>query len=116
MENTNMNGHIEEMLLDELEEEQLDVIEYKFKKPVNFEGEDYSKITLDLESLTGKDVKEVSSALSNRGEVIGLAETNKAFLAGLAARSARLPMEFTDYIPARDFSKITMDVQNFLLG
>lgn len=108
--------NIKEISLDELEEEKVDIIEYKFKKPVNFEGEDYSKITLDLESLTGRDIKEVSSALSNKGEAIGLAETNKAFLAGLAARSARLPIEFMDYISARDFSQITIDVQNFLLG
>lgn len=102
-------------LIEELEED-LDIDKYKFSKPVEFEGEEYKEIILNLEDMTGKDIKEVSSELLAKGEVIGLAETNKNFLAALAAKSAGLPTEFMDYVPAKDFSKITILVQNFLLG
>lgn len=102
--------------IDDLDNEQIDVIKYTFAKPVDFEGEQYKKIIINLEGLTGKDIKEVSNELLAQGEVIGLAETNKIFLGALAAKAAGLPTEFMDYIPARDFSKITIQVQNFLLG
>ncbi|WP_303872375.1 phage tail assembly protein [Tepidanaerobacter acetatoxydans] len=102
-------------IMEELEEE-LDINKYTFSKPIKFEGEEYKEIILNLEGLTGKDIKEVSNELVLKGEIMGLAETNKNFLAALAARSAGLPIEFMDYIPAKDFSKITILVQNFLLG
>lgn len=107
---------MEDVIMEELEEEQIDVINYTFDKPIHFEGEEYKKITINLEGLTGKDIKEVSNELLLQGEVMGLAETNKNFLATIAARAANLPSEFMDYIPAKDFSKITIQVQNFLLG
>ncbi len=103
-------------LIEDIEDTKIDINKYTFSKPIDFEGEKYKEIVLNLEGLTGKDIKEVSNELLLQGEVMGLAETNKNFLAALAARSANLPMEFMDYIPARDFSKITIEVQNFLLG
>lgn len=106
----------EDVILEELEEDQPDIIDYEFKKLIIFEGEEYKKININLEGLTGKDIKDVSNELLAQGEVLGFAETNKNFLAALAARAANLPFEFMDYIPARDFSKITIEVQNFLLG
>ena len=106
---------IEDDVLEELEEEKVDVIKYTFTKPVDFEGEEYKEITINLEVLTGRDIKEVSNQLQLQGEAISFAETDKSFLGALAARAANLPMEFMDYIPAKDFSKITMEVQNFLL-
>lgn len=112
----NKNEHIEEIFVEELEEDKLDINIYTFSKAVDFEGTDYKEIVMNLENLTGRDIKEVSKELLLQGEVMGLVETNKYFLAAIAARSANLPTEFMDYIPARDFSKITVDVQNFLLG
>lgn len=103
-------------IINDVEDERVDINKYTFDEPVNFEGEEYKEIILNLEGLTGKDIKEVSNDLLLQGEVMGLAETNKSFLAALAARSAGLPIEFMDYVPAKDFSKITIEVQNFLLG
>lgn len=107
----------EDIMIDELEEEQIDVIDFTFNKPIIFEGQEYKKITMNLEGLTGKDIKDITKDLLGQGEVLGgLAESNKSFLAEVAAKSANLPSEFMDYIPAKDFSKITIEVQNFLLG
>lgn len=96
-------------------EEKLDIIKHVFKKPVIFEGDEYKEITLDLESLTGKDIQEVSNEMLSQGISLGLAEVNKTFLAAMAAKSANLPTEFMDNLPAREFSSITVQVQNFLL-
>lgn len=116
----NRNEIIEDVMLEdleELEEEQTDVIEFIFAKPVNFEGKEYKKITMNLEGLTGKDIKDVTKEMIIQGESLGgLAETNKGFLAAVAAKSSNLPLEFMDFIPGKDFSKITIEVQNFLLG
>lgn len=106
----------DENTLVELGKEEVDIINYSFDKAVKFEGESYTKILINLEGLTGKDIKEISNNLLAQGEVLGLAETNKNFLAALAARAANVADEFMDCIPAKDFSKITIQVQNFLLG
>lgn len=89
------------------------ILNYKFKKPVDFDGVVYEKAIFDFESLTGKDIKEAVRTLTVL-EMTGLAETNKSFLANLAAKSAGLPIEFMDYVGAKDFSSITVDMQTFL--
>lgn len=97
------------------ENEGIDLITHTFKKPVKFEGKEYKEIILDLEGLTGQDVQDVSNEMLAKGISLGLAEVNKSFLSAMASRAANVPVEFMNSLPAREFSSITVQVQNFLL-
>lgn len=117
MENNIENPvHVEENHLDmEIEDTEIKTIE--LEKPIEYEGVRYTSLVLDLESLTGRDVKDIIKELSVMGESTGSSflETNKAYLAGVAAKAANVPMELMDELYIRDFSEVTITVQNFLL-
>jgi hypothetical protein len=84
-------------------------------RPYSFEGKEYTELTLDLEALTGKDMieaeKETRILLRDNPP---LAETSKAYLAVLAAKAAKVPLDLIVGLPVKDFSSVTMTVQNFL--
>lgn len=101
----------------EMEDEYTGVETIELKKPLEFEGIRYKTLVLDLDSLTGRDVKGIIKELSAMGDNVGstFLETNKAYLAGVAAKAANVPIELMDELNIRDFSEVTMAVQNFLL-
>lgn len=87
------------------------------KKPINFEGKEYKELTLDVEDLTGKDSLNILKELNAKGyPVVGLLETNKFYLAGIAAKTAGVPYELIEALNIKDFSEVTMAAQSFLLG
>lgn len=92
--------------------------EYKFLKPVEFEGKKYESIDLDLESLDARAMIEIERqylvSTSNQGVV--LKELNKEYQLFVAAKAAKMPIEFMYALPAQDFMRITLSVQNFLTG
>ncbi|WP_302806763.1 phage tail assembly protein [Cloacibacillus porcorum] len=81
-----------------------------------FEGKTYSEVDLDLENLTGADLEAAERiAISEGGGLGNFAELCKPFQAAVAARAAKLPLEFFHNLPAKDYSLITLSVGNFLL-
>ena len=87
-----------------------------FKSPFEFEGKSYDGLELNLDKLTGADVMQAEREFAALGNFAGLVDTNKTFQAMLAARSAGVPVEFLQALPAKDFSRITIVVQNFLFN
>lgn len=117
MENNIENAvYVEDSNLEiEIEDTGIETIE--LKKPLEFEGVKYTRLVLDLESLTGRDIKSVLKELNAMGEIVSstFLESNKSYLAGIAARAADVPLELIDELNIRDFSEVTMAVQSFLL-
>ena len=65
------------------------------KKPINFEGTQYTKIDLNgLENITATDMVEVNRLLNRRGNVDFLQEMTLEYALNLAARASGLPVEF----------------------
>ena len=65
------------------------------KKPINFEGTQYTKIDLSgLENITATDMVEVNRLLNRRGNVDFLQEMTLEYALNLAARASGLPVEF----------------------
>lgn len=105
----------------------------KLLKPVKFEGEEISSLDLDLESLTGADLKSikrdylklkaakatpkdraanpVSDILQN--ESIALLLSNSDFVDFVAARAAKKPVELIGALTMRDYLRIQAEVGNF---
>lgn len=105
----------------------------KLSKPVKFEGEDISSLDLDLEALTGADLKAikhdylklkaasasakdratnpVSAILQN--ESIALLLSNSDFVDFVAARAAKRPVELIGALTMRDYLRVQTEVSNF---
>jgi hypothetical protein len=88
----------------------------QFKKPFNFEGEEYGGVDIDLDSLSGDDLERAQELISLERKTGGVVpEFSKAYLAQVAALAAKKPVEFFRALPARESVKVTIEVQNFLL-
>ena len=89
-------------------------MEHKFSKPYSFDGDSFDKIDLDLDALTGDDMLTAEREFTAAGGFGAMMETSKGYLAILAAKAAKVPAEFINGLPAKEFSKITLAVQTFL--
>ncbi len=91
-------------------------MEIQLHKPIELNGETVSEINLDLESLTGDDlIKAETEYTAINGALVGVPELSKAYLIHVAARAAKMNPEDLRGLAAKDYSKLTMEVQSFLL-
>lgn len=90
-------------------------MQHVFKKPYEFEEKEYKEINIDLDSLTGEDVDAVKTQFSAAGKFAALPTTDYEFCNMLAARAAKLPIEFFKGLPAKEYCAIGQAVSNFLL-
>lgn len=85
------------------------------KKAIQYDGEQITELKLDLDSLTGQDMLDAEKE-AGVGEFTPMKEFNKGHLAVLAAKACGMPSDLMPLLGLRDFSKITMAVQNFLFN
>ncbi|MCZ8520125.1 MULTISPECIES: phage tail assembly protein [Paenibacillus] len=99
------------------EELQASVQTFTLSKPYLFDGESHTEIKLNFDALTGEDLIACERQLNvlYPGTTIPMKEISKQYLAVVAAKAAGVPVEFMQKLPAKDFSKVTIRVQNFLL-
>lgn len=103
---------------------EMDIIEefhtIKFSKPIKFDGKEYKELVMDTDSLTGNDIELAEGQFIAQNPEIAaqspLKELTKGFQSILAAKSAKVPVELIQSLPAKDYSKVTMKIQTFLLG
>ena len=90
----------------------------ELKKPLDYNGKIYNRITMDLESLTGKDSLDIEEELMRRkkGAVIYGALNNDYVLA-IAAKACREPIGSDAFLQMslKDHIRIRDAVRNFLL-
>ena len=84
------------------------------KKPINFEGEEIKELDMDLDSLTGRDMIEAQKEIQSMD--VPVQEFHKEYLAVIAAKACGRPTDLMPLLGIKDFSAITVEVQNFLLG
>lgn len=90
------------------------MVEFKLNDPIEFEGKKYDEVSMDLESLKGRDISKVKSQWAQSGKFSPFPATDMDFCAMLACLAAKLPTEFADELSARDFIGLTTEVTNFL--
>lgn len=90
-------------------------IVYKLSEPFKFEDKEYTEISLNLKGMGGKDVRNARRALEDPTRVIPILALDDELCSLLAARSAGLPYEFMDQIPASDYMAIVALTQNFFM-
>ncbi|WMI72130.1 phage tail assembly protein [Aminobacterium sp. MB27-C1] len=88
----------------------------KLTKPVSYAGKEYKELELDLEGLSGADMIAAEQECLVLQQVVSpVAEFSKTYLSSLAARAAKVDYEMIKQLPVRDFTYVTLVVQNFLL-
>ncbi len=87
-------------------------MKHTFKTPYEFEGKEYSEIELDLDGLRGPDLEAIwlqIEDLTKSGQRVPLASSWKF----IAAKAAKLPVDFFTYLPAREYLKLSGIVSPF---
>ena len=87
---------------------------YKFTKPYQFDGVEFTEVEFDLDSVTGKDVSEAKKRLQREVPVCLILGADSDFCAHLLAIITKKPVEFYREMPARDYLELTQTVSNFL--
>lgn len=84
-------------------------------KTYSFEGKEYTELTLDFDSLTGRDVINAEKEARILGDNTPLPEFSKTYQAVLAAKAAKVSVDMLMSLNVRDFTLVTLMVQDFLL-
>lgn len=89
----------------------------KLRAPLVYCDRTYTELELNLDRLTGKDLLAVSGELRKAGVRDVLSpETDERYLLAVAARAAGVDQELLELLPAREFLRVKLEVQGFLLG
>lgn len=91
-------------------------MKFELSKEITFEEKLYKELNVDLEGLTGQDLLNAEREFTLTGGVTSVAETSKGYLAIIAAKACKVPIDLINALSAKDFSKLTIMVQNFLLA
>lgn len=97
-----------------MEEKGLTIV--RFRNSLQFEGKNYEALSMDLESLTGKDVIDAENEARALGVRAVMLESSKEYQAIIAAKAAHVTVDLIKALPAKEFSSVTGEVQGFLLG
>ncbi len=90
---------------------------HKFKKPINWEGKEYTELHFDFEGLTGKDMLSIEKELMLTEGVSVVAPTmSTQFLFAMAARAAKTTRDIFMVMPLFDANKIRSKARSFLLS
>ena len=90
----------------------------RFGKPYRFEGREYTELDLSgLEDLTAADMIALENQYEKRNPGINvMPEVKLGYAMMMAARAAKLPVEFFDGLPQREAMKVKNRVMGFLFG
>ena len=86
-----------------------------FEKSVEFEGKTYEGLDLNLEALIGKDI------IATKKEAMDLArmpvtDVSKIYHVCVAARASGVTPDMILSLPAKEFNRVTLETQGFLLA
>ncbi|WP_404427306.1 phage tail assembly protein [Ureibacillus chungkukjangi] len=86
-----------------------------FKKPFNFEGEEYKEVDLNgLDDLTTTDLIEADKQFSTSGQFSVMNEVTIGYAIIVAAKASKKPVEFFEKLPASEGVKVKNMVMGFL--
>ena len=85
-------------------------------KPITINDKEYTELKLRFDDLTGRDLIKANAEAATLGSNSPVNEFNKAYLAAVAAKAAKLKTDDILDLPALDFTNVTLVTQNFLFG
>lgn len=91
-------------------------MKYEFKKPYEFDGDEYTEIEVDIENLKGSDIAAAKKQFASSGNFAPIPAADSEFCAMILASASGKPLDFFTDMPAKDYFAITQQVSNFLLA
>lgn len=88
---------------------------YTLSKKVEFEGKEFNELELNFDELTGEDLEAAAIEFTATGNSAPVVELSKPYLAIVVGKAAKVPTLLIRKLPAKDYSKVTVRAQNFLL-
>ncbi|WP_410495816.1 phage tail assembly protein [Cellulosilyticum sp. ST5] len=86
------------------------------KKSIKYDGQEVKELELDLEALTAQDILDAEAELAAERKTPPIKEFDKSYLAIVGAKAAKVPTDMVKLLGAKDFTNLTMQVQNFLIA
>lgn len=87
-----------------------------FDSPITFEDKEYKELVLDFDGLSGKDMVAAEKETRLLGDNPPVLELNKTYQAVVAAKAAKVKVDLVMDLPAKEFTKVTLLAQSFLLN
>lgn len=122
MENTEKNTTaVDENELEAAREEarksDVALFEIEFKKPVTYNGKEYSKLAFDFDKLTGLDGLAIEEELQMMNKAVIVPALSGEYLVRMAARACteRIGADIFNYMSLKDYNRIRSAARSFLL-
>lgn len=93
------------------------LFEIEFKKPVKYNGKEYSKLSFDFEKLTGRDGLAIEEELQMMNKTVIVPAFSGEYLVRMAARACteKIGADIFDYMPIKDYNRIRSAARSFLI-
>lgn len=88
---------------------------HTFAKEYTFEDKTYTEIDIPLDNLEGSDIDRIQKQWRAAGNMAPLPVLDTSFCARCAAAAAKLPLEFFERLPGREYLWLTQRVSDFFL-
>ncbi|KAA9003988.1 phage tail assembly protein [Paenibacillus spiritus] len=90
---------------------------YALSRPVVHEGATYETLTMDFDAMTGSDILAATRQYKaeNSQSINWAMELDKDYQAYIVAKAAHVHVGLIRALPAKDFTRLTLRAQNFLL-
>lgn len=126
MENTEKKVSTPEVAVDEKEleaareeAEKTDVahLTVELKKPVTYNGKEYTELSFDFDALTGKDGLAIEDELNRLGKALIVPTLSGEYLIRMAAKACtvKIGADIFDVLPLKDYNRIRAAARTFLL-
>lgn len=117
---TNINSMDEEELEQAKEEAKKaeNLFTLKLKKPLSYEGTEYTELSFDFDSLTGRDSLNVERELAIRGIQVAVPAFSGEYIIRIAAKACTSPIgsDAFELMSLKDYNRMRSKVRNFLMG
>lgn len=106
-----------ETALEEARKSNVTLFEIQFKKPVTYNGKEYSELSFDFEKLTGRDGLAIEEELQMMNRAVIVPALSGEYLVRMAARACteKIGADIFDYMPIKDYNRIRSAARSFLI-
>ena len=89
----------------------------KFRKPFEYNGKKYERLTFEWDTLTGKDGRDIENEMIRLGKAVVAPALSGEYLVRLAAKACteNIGSDAFDYMPLVEYNKVRSAARSFLL-
>ena len=89
----------------------------ELKKPVTYNGNEYTELSFDFDALTGKDGLAIEDELNRLGKALIVPALSGEYLIRMAAKACtvKIGADIFDVLPLKDYNRIRSAARTFLL-